>query len=97
MHPLDPDWLASTVAIALDEDLGPAPGRDVTTQATVPPDETGTAHLVARGPAKIPASRMVSLARAQNGFGSLAELREGVRRGYEAKGITNVTFSEPGR
>ncbi|OJV80751.1 MAG: nicotinate-nucleotide diphosphorylase (carboxylating) [Cellulomonas sp. 73-92] len=48
MQPLDPDWLARTVAIALDEDLGPAPGRDVTTQATVPPDETGTAHLVAR-------------------------------------------------
>jgi nicotinate-nucleotide pyrophosphorylase (carboxylating) len=36
------------VAAALDEDLGPAPGRDVTTQATVPPDETGTADLVAR-------------------------------------------------
>ena len=49
MQPLDQDWLARTVAIALDEDLGPAPGRDVTTQATVPPDETGTAHLVARG------------------------------------------------
>ena len=48
MQPLDPDWLARTVAIALDEDLGVAPGRDVTTQATVPPDETGTAHLVAR-------------------------------------------------
>ena len=48
MQPLDQDWLARTVAIALDEDLGPAPGRDVTTQATVPPDETGTAHLVAR-------------------------------------------------
>jgi nicotinate-nucleotide pyrophosphorylase (carboxylating) len=48
MQPLDPDWLARTVAIALDEDLGPAPGRDVTTQATVPADETGMAHLVAR-------------------------------------------------
>ena len=48
MHPLDPAWLARTVAIALDEDLGPEPGRDVTTQATVPPDETGTARLVAR-------------------------------------------------
>jgi nicotinate-nucleotide pyrophosphorylase (carboxylating) len=48
MLALDPDWLTRTVAVALDEDLGPAPGRDVTTQATVPPDETGTAHLVAR-------------------------------------------------
>lgn len=48
MDELDPDWLARTVATALDEDLGPAPGRDVTTQATVPPGETGTARLVAR-------------------------------------------------
>jgi nicotinate-nucleotide pyrophosphorylase (carboxylating) len=45
---LDPAWVARTVATALDEDLGPAPGRDVTTQATVAPDERGTAHLVAR-------------------------------------------------
>ncbi|GIG35397.1 carboxylating nicotinate-nucleotide diphosphorylase [Cellulomonas pakistanensis] len=45
---LDPAWLARTVAVALDEDLGPAPGRDVTTQATVAPDVTGVAHLVAR-------------------------------------------------
>ncbi|MFC8924093.1 carboxylating nicotinate-nucleotide diphosphorylase [Cellulosimicrobium sp. NPDC057127] len=41
-------WIADTVARALDEDLGPAPGRDVTTQATVPASVTGTAHLVAR-------------------------------------------------
>ncbi|MBD8079116.1 carboxylating nicotinate-nucleotide diphosphorylase [Cellulosimicrobium arenosum] len=45
---LDPAWVAETVARALDEDLGAAPGRDVTTQATVPPSGTGTAHLVAR-------------------------------------------------
>ncbi|WP_435739085.1 carboxylating nicotinate-nucleotide diphosphorylase [Cellulosimicrobium sp. PMB13] len=45
---LDPAWVAETVARALDEDLGAAPGRDVTTQATVPPSSTGTAHLVAR-------------------------------------------------
>lgn len=45
---LDPAWIAGTVARALDEDLGAAPGRDVTTQATVPAAETGTAHLVAR-------------------------------------------------
>ncbi|NHT18445.1 carboxylating nicotinate-nucleotide diphosphorylase [Cellulomonas sp. IC4_254] len=45
---LDPAWLARTVAVALDEDLGPAPGRDVTTQATVAPDVRGVAHLVAR-------------------------------------------------
>lgn len=40
--------LARIVATALDEDLGLAPGRDVTTQATIPPDEVGTADLVAR-------------------------------------------------
>ena len=34
--PLDQAWLARTIAIALDEDLGAAPGRDVTTQATIP-------------------------------------------------------------
>jgi len=45
---LDPAWVAETVARALDEDLGAAPGRDVTTQATVPSSATGTAHLVAR-------------------------------------------------
>ena len=33
--PLDPAALARIVATALDEDLGPAPGRDVTTQATI--------------------------------------------------------------
>ena len=43
-------WLSAIVAGALDEDLGPAPGRDVTTQATVAPQERGTAHLVAREP-----------------------------------------------
>nr|WP_255491874.1 MULTISPECIES: carboxylating nicotinate-nucleotide diphosphorylase [unclassified Actinotalea] len=36
------------MGVALDEDLGPAPGRDVTTQATVPADALGTAHLAAR-------------------------------------------------
>ena len=45
---LDPDWLTRAVRIALDEDLGPEPGRDVTTQATVSMSSRGTAHLVAR-------------------------------------------------
>ncbi|MFC6509222.1 carboxylating nicotinate-nucleotide diphosphorylase [Promicromonospora citrea] len=45
---LDPAWVARTVEVALDEDLGPAPGRDVTTQATVPPSAEGVADLVAR-------------------------------------------------
>ncbi|HEY5516371.1 MAG TPA: carboxylating nicotinate-nucleotide diphosphorylase [Pengzhenrongella sp.] len=45
---LDPTWIHDAVARALDEDLGAAPGRDVTTQATVRPETTGVAHLVAR-------------------------------------------------
>lgn len=48
IDPLDPAWLATTVRTALDEDLGTEPGRDVTTQATVPTSATGTADLVAR-------------------------------------------------
>lgn len=44
----DPVAVARLVDVALDEDLGAAPGRDVTTQATVPPTATGTALLVAR-------------------------------------------------
>ncbi|MFJ3405508.1 carboxylating nicotinate-nucleotide diphosphorylase [Promicromonospora sp. NPDC090134] len=45
---LDPAWVARTVEVALDEDLGLAPGRDVTSQATIPPSATGLADLVAR-------------------------------------------------
>jgi nicotinate-nucleotide pyrophosphorylase (carboxylating) len=45
---LDAAWLARAVEVALDEDLGPAPGRDVTSQATIPPSGTGVAELVAR-------------------------------------------------
>ncbi|WP_123307262.1 carboxylating nicotinate-nucleotide diphosphorylase [Cellulomonas sp. PhB143] len=48
--PLDPAWAARAVQTALDEDLGAAPGRDVTTQATVPASARGTADLVARAP-----------------------------------------------
>jgi len=47
---LDPGWIARTVATALDEDLGPAPGRDVTTESTIDPEATGVADLVAREP-----------------------------------------------
>ena len=45
---LDLDWLRGTVARALDEDLGGDPGRDVTSEATVPGTLTGAARLVAR-------------------------------------------------
>ncbi|WP_019135966.1 carboxylating nicotinate-nucleotide diphosphorylase [Cellulomonas massiliensis] len=44
----DPAAVRRVVATALDEDLGPAPGRDVTTQATIPAGERGTADLAAR-------------------------------------------------
>ncbi|WP_024285730.1 carboxylating nicotinate-nucleotide diphosphorylase [Cellulomonas sp. KRMCY2] len=44
----DRDAVRRVVATALDEDLGRAPGRDVTTQATIPVDATGRADLVAR-------------------------------------------------
>lgn len=47
-HGLDLAWLAGVVGRALDEDLGPAPGRDVTTQATVAPSATGVGDVVAR-------------------------------------------------
>ena len=47
---LDATWLAALVAVALDEDLGPAPGRDVTTQSTIDPGAIGRAALVARAP-----------------------------------------------
>ena len=40
--------LRPLITTALDEDLGVAPGRDVTTQATIPADARGTANLVAR-------------------------------------------------
>ncbi|WP_082110154.1 carboxylating nicotinate-nucleotide diphosphorylase [Demequina phytophila] len=36
--PLDATALARIVSLALDEDLGTAPGRDVTTQSTIPAD-----------------------------------------------------------
>jgi nicotinate-nucleotide pyrophosphorylase (carboxylating) len=45
---LDPDWISRTVQVALDEDLGPAPGRDVTSQATIPATAEGSADIVAR-------------------------------------------------
>lgn len=44
----DPAALTQLVAIAMDEDLGPAPGRDVTTQATVDAGAQGRADVVAR-------------------------------------------------
>lgn len=47
-RPLDPDWLTRAIALALDEDLGSEPGRDVTTQATIPSDAQVTGDVVVR-------------------------------------------------
>lgn len=45
---LDPGRMAAVVAAALDEDLGGDPGRDVTTEATIPAEAVHTAYVVAR-------------------------------------------------
>ncbi len=45
---LDPEWIAHIAQVALDEDLGAAPGRDVTTTATIDANTVRQAHLVAR-------------------------------------------------
>jgi nicotinate-nucleotide pyrophosphorylase (carboxylating) len=47
-RPLDPAYLSRIVATALDEDLGGAPGRDVTTQATIPESAHVSGAIVAR-------------------------------------------------
>src|SRR6187551_2835087 len=47
-RPLDPAWLTLAVAAALDEDMGGDPGRDVTTQSTIPADAQVTGDIVVR-------------------------------------------------
>jgi len=47
-RPLDREWLARTVALVLDEDLGGHPGRDVTTQATIARDAVVRGDVVVR-------------------------------------------------
>lgn len=47
-RPLDGQWLTRIVATALDEDLGPTPGVDVTTQATISRDVTVAGMIVVR-------------------------------------------------
>ncbi|GIG53738.1 carboxylating nicotinate-nucleotide diphosphorylase [Demequina activiva] len=47
-RPLRASWLASAIGEALDEDLGGEPGRDVTTQATIPASATVTGEIVMR-------------------------------------------------
>jgi nicotinate-nucleotide pyrophosphorylase (carboxylating) len=45
---LDPEYVSHVVATALAEDLGGPDGVDVTSAATIPASDTGTADLVAR-------------------------------------------------
>ncbi|PKQ26916.1 MAG: nicotinate-nucleotide diphosphorylase (carboxylating) [Actinobacteria bacterium HGW-Actinobacteria-4] len=47
-RPLDPQILAIIVSRALDEDMGGLPGRDVTTQATIPARTQVTGEIVIR-------------------------------------------------
>jgi len=47
-RPLDQEWIARTIAAALDEDLGGWPGKDVTTQATISPDGVVNGEFVVR-------------------------------------------------
>lgn len=47
-RPLRASWLASAIGEALDEDLGAEPGRDVTTQATIPASASVTGEIVMR-------------------------------------------------
>lgn len=45
---LSPEWVGAMVSYVVSEDLGGNPGRDVTTQATIPVDQRRTVHVVAR-------------------------------------------------
>ncbi|WP_084075172.1 carboxylating nicotinate-nucleotide diphosphorylase [Demequina sp. NBRC 110052] len=47
-RPLNTTWLRDTVRLALSEDLGGYPGRDVTTQATLTEDAAASGVIVAR-------------------------------------------------
>lgn len=58
-RPLDPRWLSRAVAVALDEDLGPLPGRDVTTQATIDSAQTVAGSIVMREPGVITALAVI--------------------------------------
>ncbi len=49
-RPLASSWLADAVRRTLSEDLGGFPGRDVTTQATIPSDLRVAARIVMREP-----------------------------------------------
>ena len=69
------EWAQDVVRVALLEDLGPEP-VDVTTQATIPPDQRRVAEVVARGPgvvAGVPVIDLVLAAVAETVGADLAE------------------------
>ncbi len=71
---LSPEWADAMISYVLSEDLGGNPGRDVTTQAIIPPESRRTVHLVARGDgvvAGLPLAPVV-LAEAARRIGHLA-------------------------
>lgn len=64
-RPLRASWLASAVGEALDEDLGGEPGRDVTTQATIPASASVTGEIVMREPGVIAGIAVIAEALSQ--------------------------------
>src|SRR5690554_5172599 len=59
--PLNLDWAATIVRVALDEDLGGYPGVDVTSSATHGDGVAGTADLMARESGVIAGLELLSL------------------------------------
>jgi nicotinate-nucleotide pyrophosphorylase (carboxylating) len=55
------DRAGDVVAAALDEDLGPGGALDVTTLATIPADQSASAHVVARAPGVVAGLAVVDL------------------------------------
>lgn len=49
------------IEVALDEDLGPGPALDVTTMATIPPEQISRAALVARAPGVVAGTDLIDL------------------------------------
>ncbi|MGL5858834.1 MAG: carboxylating nicotinate-nucleotide diphosphorylase [Angustibacter sp.] len=59
---LDPSWLRDVIRRALDEDLGGPDGVDVTSSATIPLSQQGSARVVARADGVLAAVDVVGLA-----------------------------------
>jgi nicotinate-nucleotide pyrophosphorylase (carboxylating) len=83
-RPMDPDFLRRIVTTALDEDLGPAPGRDVTTQATIAASSWVRGSMVARTEGVVA------------GLGAVAETMEQVARRFALDPVTVEARVEDG-